>query len=217
MKNVPRAWLRLAYTDPGPLLAKLRDLQESPRLYEVPLRAANLRLNSLRTERESRQAALFCYGMSQRLGLPIRYAMNSEQNSDIDAIAVIERPDQYAFCPIQLKELVPSYLNATASLQGILDSVQATYTGLPELVLAVHLNREESIVLSELRLPNNIAELWLFGSQTNAQISWILVGNLLTGCASASTFMHPGRSTFCRWKCSYEAAEGLYAPRAHNR
>lgn len=66
-----RIWLRAAekleFRDPGHILVKLRKIEHVLATSETPDKVKNLRTNKLKELREIREAALFCYGMSQRI------------------------------------------------------------------------------------------------------------------------------------------------------
>ena len=54
------------------------------------------------------------------------------------------------------------------------------YADSQDLVVAMFLNRTGRINLDEIILPDlNIAELWFFGSMSQDQSKWFLLGNLL--------------------------------------
>ena len=55
------------------------------------------------------------------MGLKVRYA--EVEQSDYDCIAYFEKDDQPNFTPIQVKELVPDFVNPKASLQKIIDGL----------------------------------------------------------------------------------------------
>ena len=66
----------------------------------------NFRTNSLKCYREGREAAIFCYGMGKAVvHTPVYFAI--VENADYDCVARC----QYGFTPLQIKELVPEYLN----------------------------------------------------------------------------------------------------------
>lgn len=51
------------------------------------------------------QAALFCYGMSHRVGKKVLFSMVEKQ--DYDFVVFYQDDDVQRFVPVQLKELVP--------------------------------------------------------------------------------------------------------------
>ena len=108
-----KVWEQLKYRDPKDILIELRKVESSYPLEKLPYNVSTLRTRSLRGHGESRQCALFCYGMSQALNITVGYA-ESEEN-DYDFIAHLA--EQNAFIPIQMKELVPHKINPNADLQ----------------------------------------------------------------------------------------------------
>ena len=76
---------------------------------DLPEAVRTLRTNSLREWKEAREAALFCVGMSERMGTPIRLAKS--ENHDYDFVATWLKDDTRHFAPVQLKEVVPSHIN----------------------------------------------------------------------------------------------------------
>jgi hypothetical protein len=135
-----------------------------------------MRTNKLKRHREGRQAALFCYGMAQRLQSRIHFALIEGQ--DFDVVAHYEQDGESHFVPIQLKEWVPHFLPGAITLQHELDKL-AKYVDSAELVVAMHLNRQETVRVAELHMPRNIGELWFFGAKSPDQQEWSLIGNCL--------------------------------------
>ncbi len=168
-------WEQLKYRDPKEILIELRKVESSYPLEKLPYNVSTLRTRSLRGHGESRQCALFCYGMSQALNITVGYA-ESEEN-DYDFIAHLA--EQNAFIPIQMKELVPNKINPNADLQIEVNKL-TKYVDSNELCVAMYINKVVSIELNKLELPElNIAELWFFGAANPNQKQWTLVGNVL--------------------------------------
>jgi hypothetical protein len=185
-----RQWEKLKYLDSEAILRGLRKIQESNPLHELPYDVASLRRRDLRTYAEGRQAALFCYGMSQIDGTRVSFAQ--AEASDYDVVARYVRDDVAHFVPVQLKELVPDRVNPRADLQLELDKI-AKYVDSAELVVAFHLNTTKRIEFSELRMPiGRVGELWFFGATTEDQVNWVLLGNMLRDERYAFSFRHPG-------------------------
>jgi hypothetical protein len=174
-------WLRAAekldYRDPGSFLVRLRQLEQVVAPSETPTKIKNLRTNELKPWREARDAALFCYGMSQRLGLPICFAKGESQ--DYDFVASWVADDVRHFAPVQLKEVVPTGLNTAASLAAVIEGLRI-YGDSQELTVAVRFNQREYFEPSAIAVPRlNIAALWVFAAIERDQSEWGLWGNFL--------------------------------------
>jgi hypothetical protein len=82
---VPREWLTYQYLDAKALLIGFASLTRDVPLDKLPYEVKSFRTNKLKRFREGRQAALFCCGLGQVLGIDIRFALVEE--SDFDVIA----------------------------------------------------------------------------------------------------------------------------------
>lgn len=172
-----RTFSKLEYRDPQPILVRLRHFELELSASATPERVRKLRTNQLKSERELREAAIFCYLAGQRMGTTVGLAPGEEQ--DYDFVAAWSAQDQVCFATVQLKELPPEATAPSATLQGIISSLEK-YTSSGELVVAIHLNRAISFDPSALAIPPlQIAELWAFGATTPDQNTWALWGNLL--------------------------------------
>jgi hypothetical protein len=176
-----RAWLRstrkLDFRDPAPFLVNLRQLELEMADSNTPERIKNLRTNSLKEWRELREAALFCYGMSQRIGQTVYVGRGESQ--DYDFVASWVANDEQHLAPVQLKEVVPIGLNPKASLQATIDAL-TKYVDSEDLTVAIHLNQQTRFEPSELSIPPlRIAALWVFASIAPDQSLWGLWGNFL--------------------------------------
>ena len=183
-----KTWQQLPYFDPRGVLIALRELATNLPA-ELPYKVAALRTNQLKRYLEGRQCALLCYGMSQRMGVEVRFAMQEE--SDVDFVGRYETEGVINFVPIQLKEFVPDIVNPNASLQTELDKL-SKYSDSADLVVAFHLNRTGTIHLSELdfsRVP--VKQLWFFGACSEHQTDWLLIGDLLSPGATYFNFSYP--------------------------
>ena len=166
----------------------LRGIANSHPLHQLRYEARSLRTHELRKFGEGRQGALFCYGMGQVIGAKVSFALVERQ--DFDLVARFEAEGKTNYVPVQLKEWVPSFMPSPQPLQVELDKL-AKYVDSKDLVVAFHLNREASVLLSELSFPQTIGELWFFGAAENSQSRWVLIGNLLTNEAVAHEFLYP--------------------------
>lgn len=174
-------WLRavekLEYKDPASFLVRLRDVERPVALSTTPKKIKNLRTNELKQWREARDAALFCYGMSQRLGYPIYFAKGESQDYDFVASWVID--DVRHYTPVQLKEVVPTDLNPTASLQAVIEDL-LIYGDSKDLTVAVRHNQRTYFEPSALKIPQlKIASLWIFAATEANQSQWGLWGDFL--------------------------------------
>jgi len=189
MNAVPREWLKLQYMDPELFLVGLREIALTMPLDELHYKVSSLRTHALRKAGESRQAALFAYGMGQVLGSPVAFAVYEAQ--DYDAVVKYAANGKVTYLPVQLKEWVPDFLNPSATLQDELDKL-AKYTDSKDLAVAIHLNREATIHLSKLTLPHgSIGGLWFYGATDLTQMRWLLIGNLMIPGATAYEFHYP--------------------------
>ncbi len=171
-----KSWSRLKYYDPAEILIKLRAIETKHPVRKLPYKVSSLRTNPLKNHGESRQCALFCYGMSQYLGLTLSYAELEE--ADYDFVVFCE--EKNSFVPVQMKELVPEKLNPETDLQKEINKL-SKYVDSNDLCVALYLNREiKSLDVRSLDVSRvNVAELWLFGSASANQSKWKLIGNLL--------------------------------------
>ena len=187
--GIPREWLKLQYIDPAHTLIRMRHIELTQPLEELPYKVASLRTNELRGPREARQGALFTYGLGQCLGVPINFALSEEQ--DYDIVVRYAANGIVNYLPVQLKEWVPETLNPQSTLQDEIDKL-AKYVDSKNLAVAFYLNRDTSFNLSVLELPRErIGGLWLYGASNPLQERWFLVGNLLIPNAKAHEFTYP--------------------------
>ena len=176
-----RAWANAASnlhcTDPAPFLRELRSLEPRVASSQLPDKVKSLRTNALKEWRELREAAIFCYGMGQRIGQTVYLARGESQDYDFVASWIVG--DIRHLAPVQLKEVVPPNLNPAASLESMIESL-TKYVDSEELTVAIHLNQAlrfepKSVVVPRLR----IAALWVFAALTEDESEWGLWGNFL--------------------------------------
>jgi hypothetical protein len=147
----------------------------------------NLRTNGLKHIREFRHAALFCHGMSLRMGHQVLFF--PAESSDYDFVATWRIADVQHFARVQLKELVPAHLNGGATVQALIDGLRK-YSG-DDLIVVIFLNREGRFSLEDVVLPDlHIAELWFVFATTSDQHTWQLVGDALRQ-PEVSSFGYP--------------------------
>lgn len=178
----------LAYRDPAATLRELRAIEIQIAGLDIRPEIKHLRTNELRKVRELRQAALFCYGMSCRIGQEVKFSPT--ESSDYDFIATWVSDDFRHFAPVQLKELVPETLNPLSTAQQLVDGL-GKYTSSPNLTVAVYLNRNGTFSPSQLNVSGlSIAALWFVSATSADQSSWRLSGNFME-VPSATDFTYP--------------------------
>lgn len=156
---------------------RLREIEPVIAKSDLPAKAKNLRTNTLKSSRELREAALFCYGMAQRIGQNVYLAPHEAQDYDFVASWVVD--DMQHLATVQLKEVVPQKLNSSASIQETVNAL-SKYVDSEDLTVAIHLNQGAHFEPSKLIIPSlNIAALWVFGAISEDQTEWGLWGNFL--------------------------------------
>ncbi len=165
------------FRDPRRFLVEIRKLETRVAVSDLSSRAKQLRTKSLKEWRETRDAALFCYGMGQRIGQPVFLSRGESQDYDFIATWVVQGTQHFA--PVQLKEVVPADLNATASIESVIRSL-TKYVDSADLTVAIHLNQQVRFDPRMVVVPAlPIAALWIFGSTSPDQSEWGLWGNFL--------------------------------------
>jgi len=181
-----RTWERLKYLNPKDILIELREIDKTHPLNEMPYDVSTLRSPALKQHGQSRQCALFCYGMSQAFNITMNYA--DSEDSDYDFISYTE--EHNLFIPIQMKEFVPEKVNSKTELEIEIAKL-GKYVDSSDLCVAMYINRVSSIDFSKLKVPDlNIGELWFFGAGDPSQSTWKLIGNVLEQ-AEIYTFEYP--------------------------
>jgi len=180
MDNVRRRqFAKLAYGDARGFLAALRKVECMVAASPTPERIKTLRTRELKPEREMRDAALFCVGISERIGFDVWFAPVEEQ--DFDFVATwLDSERMRHYCPVQLKEVVPPHLNAGATIKAVVDSL-ARYPDSVDVTVAIKINRPGRFDPAELKLPANlrIGGLWIFGGLSADQSEFGLWGDFL--------------------------------------
>lgn len=119
------AWKRKAakqrYVATTHLLRRLREIELEVMQSMPPSRERRLQTRGTMGLRELRDAALLCHGLAARLGETI--GVTHWEDHDHDAVALIQKPGESCFYPLQLKQFPPNDLNPQASLQAIIDSL----------------------------------------------------------------------------------------------
>jgi hypothetical protein len=172
-----RAFQRLEYRDPRPFLLRLRELEAQILGSDVPAKVRSLRTNPLRSAKEQREGALFCYGMAQRIGRTVYMAPCEAQ--DYDFVACWLAGDTQRFSPVQLKEAVPHAVDPGASVQERVNEL-TKYVDSDDLTVAIYLNQRIHFDPAKLVVPSlKIGGLWVFGSISDDGKEWGLWGNFL--------------------------------------
>jgi len=187
-----RQFAQLEYGDPFGFLIKLRELEIHVASSDTDVRIRNLRSNNLKPVREMREAALFCVGMSERIGCKVLFAPVEQQ--DFDFVATFVVAECQHFVPVQIKEIVPTHLNNTTSPQHVINGL-TKYADSKDLCIAVHLNRVGHFDPEEICVPDNlfIGELWIFGSINEDQTEWGIWGDFidLNENVNGTKFIYP--------------------------
>ena len=172
-----REWRTLKYYDPARVLKALRAAELA--LAEVPMDpdVRALRTGRLKGEREARNAAIFSFGMSQHLGIPV--FVSPTEAADYDFVTTYAFEGVQHFTPVQLKELVPADRNPTTSLPALLEKLKQLppNTG---TALALLLNREgrTDLPLEAFKgIPYD--EMWLFWAASPDLSTWRIYGDVL--------------------------------------
>lgn len=192
MENVRlRQFAKRAYGDPRGFLAALRRLEWAVAASPTPEWIKTLRTQGLKPEREMRDAAIFCVGMSERIGFDVRFAPIEDQDFDFIATWFDGKRN---YCPVQLKEVVPPHLNAGATVQAVVDGL-TRYADSADVTVAIKINRPSRFDPAELKLPANlrIGGLWIFAGLSADQSEFGLWGDFLskTDAPLGSRFSYP--------------------------
>jgi hypothetical protein len=194
MKNVRlRQFEKLAYGDPRGFLAALRKVEWAVAASSSPERIKTLRTQRLRPEREMRDAAIFCVGLSERIGSEVRFSPYEDQ--DFDFVATwFDGDGVTTYKPVQLKEVTPHRLNAGATIQAVVDGL-TRYADSADVIVAIKINRLGRFDPAELKLPANlrIGQLWIFASLSADQSEFGLWGDFLskTDAPLGTRFSYP--------------------------
>lgn len=169
---------QLRFVDPRlvlPPLEELRGIIAQQR--EIHPDVRNLRTHELKRMRELWAACIFAHGMTKVLQADVFIA--DDEMSDHDFVCSWLVGDTRNFCPVQLKEVVPTELNPHSNVQSIIDGIaeRKSYGGLS---IAIKLTREcvfdpEQLDLSGL----DVGSLWIFGAVSPNQTEWAIWGDLL--------------------------------------
>jgi hypothetical protein len=180
---------RRDYRDPANFLKQLRDLEPKLREEVRDPRVRQLRTNGLREWREARLGALFCHGMTERIGQKI--FLSKGEFEDADCVASWTVGDEKHFAPIQIKEVVPAHCNSNSTLDEVIGSL-SKYKDADDLTVLIHLNRVGRFNPASVSIPAGlrIAALWVLASSSPNQSKWWLCGDFLE-TPEGSEFEYP--------------------------
>lgn len=175
-----RQYANLEYGDPRGFLIALRRTEWAVAYSPTPERIKTLRTQKLKPQREMRDAAIFCVGISERLGFDVQFAPTEEQDFDFITTWLDDRGTRN-YNPVQLKEVVPPHLNASATIQAVVDGL-ARYADSVDVTVAIKINRPLRFDPAELKAPTNlqIGGLWFFAALTPDQSEFGLWGDFLS-------------------------------------
>lgn len=193
MNNVRlREFAGLRFGDARDFLRSLREVELLVAASATPERIKTLRTQQLKPEREMRDAAIFCVGMSERIGVDVRFAPVEDQ--DFDFIATWLDCEGRRYCPVQLKEVVPANLNTSATIQAVVDKL-VHYADSADVTVAIKFNRAGQFDPTELKIPANlrIGGLWIFAGLSADQSEFGLWGDFLstTDAPHGTRFSYP--------------------------
>ena len=172
-----RGWNKLSYIDPCKYLSGLDSLHKVFDLSELPREIEELRTRELEHHRETREAAIFCYGLGQCvLGNDVDFSMH--EVSDYDFVTRTIYDDSVVYVPVQTKELPPNTIGSK-SIESELEKL-AKYGDSNDLVIAYHLNRCLNINIKNIKIPKlNIAAIYFFGMLPKPGNPWFISGGKL--------------------------------------
>ncbi|MCK5613865.1 hypothetical protein KAR91_69020 [Candidatus Pacearchaeota archaeon] len=170
-------WGKLKYFNPREELIELRRVEILPQRFQLNEKDRALRGNKYSKCRQFRQAALLCYGIGECV-LKTKIGFSPFEDSDFDFISIHKENDCAYYSRIQLKEVVPDYINPNASIEKVLEGLKKYNSR--DLTVGIHVNQRISLKINEIKVPKlNISGIWLFGSKDEFQVKWFLCGNLL--------------------------------------
>ncbi len=181
---------RYDYHDAHQFLKSLREIEAQIALSGLSYKVRSLHTRKLRNSHEQRQAALFTCGMAQRFP-EFKFDFSQVEHADYDAVIRWYRQGELNYTPVQLKELVPTGLNADCTFDDVIAGLEK-YADSKDLVVAVFLNRRlKGFNIASYKLPLlNLAGLFLFGAARPDQSQWNLIGDLLHD-PTITTFDYP--------------------------
>jgi len=164
------------YRDTTAFLKGLRRLELEVLVNVADPQIRRLRTNPLREWRETRVAALFCHGMSERMG--VKVFLSKGEFEDADFVATWAADDTRHFALVQLKEVAPD--ERGGGLDDVLASL-AQYSGKEDLTVLIHLNRQMTFNPANVVVAPGlkIAALWFLLCSAPDHSEWTIWGNFL--------------------------------------
>lgn len=188
-----RKFSQFSYGDPRSFLVGLRKVEAALTEYSMPEKVRRMRTNGLKPDREMRDAALFCVGISERFGLQI--GMAPVEDEDFDFVATWVADETQHFCTVQLKEVAPEDLNPSSSIENVSQALNK-YSNPNDLTVAIRPNRATRFDPSSIHIPKSLAlgGLWVFGCISEDQSKWAVWGDFVVagdGPVAATIFDYP--------------------------
>lgn len=171
-------WRELDFRDSERELIRLRRVEIYTASSLVSEKVRTLRTHDTKKLKESRQAALFCYGVKKAVREKVYYSMIEDE--DYDFVAYWKKDETQHFAPTQIKEIVPAKLNPKQSIDEEIKKLKK-YKGSDDLSVIILINREIKkldllkIDCSEL----SVKALWIYGCVSRDQSTWFLSGNFI--------------------------------------
>ena len=102
------------------------------------------------------------------------------EDQDYDAVMWWKEGDGDRYAAIQLKETVPKTLYFASELNDELSKLEK-YVNSENTIVAMHLNQQQRLEFADIVIPKTTcAEIWLYGSVSRDQSTWLLYGDLLS-------------------------------------
>jgi len=181
---------RMLWVDPKQVLVNLRRI-ELKLPAQMNERTRQLRTHELREWHEARHAALFAFGIADKvLKAPVLVSKSQDRDFDFVMRWQVEDADNFYFG--QLKELPPDDLNSKVTLEDIFDKLEK-YTGSDDLSVVIALNRRARIQLQPWSRSSKpkIRELWYMGCESHDQTRWFVYGSVLSNNPRKYEFKYP--------------------------
>jgi hypothetical protein len=128
-------------------------------------------------ERELAEACIFSFGLSCAMERTVHVI--DHHDADYDFVARWREDDgEFTHLPVQLKEVVPTRLNAKASVQAVIDGVQKKQYR--NLTVAIRVNQSVILDLDELIIARaSLPAIWVYGAVAPDGSRWYIAGNLV--------------------------------------
>lgn len=166
---------------PEEALPKIRALQEILPESGLSNDIINLRKNKYKPFLEKWIMCLFCFGLGNYYKMNIVFY--GKEASDYDAICLFNGK----YIPVQIKEIVPKYINKNTDLFLEISKLENKYPRSPDLSIIIKLNRTISLSENDIKkikdkcFKINIASLWILFSISKDQTEWMIIGDLKNG------------------------------------